>query len=112
MIERRHDHKVIVYKKKLYVFGGLGRDGPLNSVEMYSEKTNKFVKMAPMKNARYGFSCCRVGKLVYVFSGWIENNRTESVEVYDLDSNTWTDGVDFPGPGVTLHACVVNNKLN
>ena len=110
--EARSNHKVIVYKKKLFVFGGFGENGPLNSVEMFSPEDQNFVMMAPMKIARSDFACCRVGNLVYVIGGEIPVGRlldnTNSVEIYNLDNNTWTDGVDLPVAMYDLHACAVN----
>ena len=117
MNEARSSHKIIVYKKKLFVFGGCGKDDKLlNSVEMFSPENQKFVMMAPMKIARYSFACYRVGNLVYVIGGWIPYGRnsccpTKSAEVYNLDSNTWTDAKDFPVGGNTIYACAINDKL-
>ena len=94
------------------LYYGYDKDGYLNYVEMFSPDTNKFVMMAPMKIARSSFGCCRVGNLVYVVGGWIGGvNDTKSVEIYNMDSNTWTDGVDFPVADHNLLACGVNNKL-
>ena len=79
MNEERSSHKVIVYKNKLFVFGGIGKDGFLNSVEMFSPENQKFVMMAPMKIARSSFACCRVANLVHVIGGWTQGSRTKSV---------------------------------
>ena len=116
MNEARSSHKVIVYKNKLFVFGGRDKhDELLNTVEMFSPEDQKFVMMAPMKIARWSFACCRVGNLVYVIGGLICDGRlldqTNSVEIYNLDNNTWTDGVDFPVAWYDLHPCPVNDKL-
>ena len=109
MNKARSSLSAILYKNNLFVFGGYDYDGCnlLNTVEMFSPGTKKFVKMASMKIARSNFACCKVGNLVYIISGWI----TRSVEIYNLDSNTWIDGVDFPGAGHRLCACAVNDKL-
>ena len=90
MIQARSGHKVIVYKNKLFVFGGWCEDCfPLNTVEMYSPETNKFGMIAPMKVARSDFACCRVENLVYVVGGNIlGGGSTNSVEVYNIDNNT------------------------
>ena len=95
------------------MFGGWGEDWKeLNSVEMFSQETNQFVMMAPMKIARDDFACCRIGKHVYVVGGRIFGvDETRSVEIYNMDTDIWTDGVDFPVAEHLLHACVVNNKL-
>ena len=108
MNQTRSSHSVIVYKNKLFVFGGYD-DHPLNTVEMISPLTKKFVMMAPMKTARSKFACCRVGNLVYVIGGRIGDGKTNSVEFYNLDSNTWTDGGNFPIAQSDLYACAVNN---
>ena len=113
MIQARLGHRVIVYKNKLFVFAGYGKDECLlKTVEMFSPEENKFVMMAPMKIARGCFGCCRVGNLVFVVGGWAGDDiSTRSLEIYNLDNNTWTDGVDFPKAGWYLNACAVNNKL-
>ena len=111
MNKSRSGHSVIVYNNKLFVFGGCGDKGPLNSVEMFSPGANNFVMMTPMKFARSHFACCRVGNLVYVVGGVGCKDETKSVEIYNLDSNGWTDGVDFPVAEWCLSACAVNNKL-
>ena len=113
MIYARRFHKMIVYKNKLFVFGGCDDDSNrLNTVEMYSPNTIEFVMMAPMKIARESFACCRVGNLVYCIGGLtVGREHTKSVEVYNLDTNVWCDGTNFPIADSHLHACAVNNKL-
>ena len=115
MIQPRINHKVIVYKNKLFVFGGYF-NGYLNTVEMYSPDTNKFITMAPMKIARSEFACCRVGNLVYVICGYIGNYKySKSVQIYNLDTDVWCNGTNFPIASTlgysNSHACAVNNKL-
>ena len=113
MIKGRVGHKVIVYENNFFVFGGHGKNHYefLNTVEMYSFEKNKFVMMAPMKTGRSRFACCRVGNLVYVIGGLTSLGKTNSVEVYNLDTDTWTDGENFPACLFDVHACAVNNKL-
>ena len=79
---------------------------------MYSPDTKKFIMMAPMKIAREEFACCRVGNLVYVVGGWtLACKDTKSVEIYNLDTNVWCDGTNFPVADSHSQACAVNNKL-
>ena len=113
MIQHRYHHKVIVYNNSIFVFGGCNvYDKPLNSVEMCSQRTKKFVMMAPMKTARSSFACCRVENLVYCIGGWNSGGFTNVVEVYNLDTNQWCYGTSFPVIAASnLHACAVNNKL-
>ena len=67
--------------------------------------------MAPMKNRRSDFACCRVGNLVYIVGGYSYSKATDSVEVYNLDTNTWTDRKNFPICLNDFHACAVSDKL-
>ena len=115
MIEFRYFHSVIVYKSKLFVFGGRSRNRSyLNTVEMYSPFENKFVMKAPMKIARSSFGCCRIRNLVYITGGCTGKKfiPTKSVEIYNLDNDTWSDGADLPVPLGGNYGCVVNKKLS
>ena len=111
---KRSWHNSIVYKDKVYVFGGFNYDGyfaQLNSVEMYSPKSNKFVMMAPMKTARSNFACCRIKNLVYVIDDGYYNNG--SIEIYNLDNDTWSEGADFPFVcSSAFRACAFKHELN
>ena len=110
MVQSRSGHKVIVYDNKMFVFGGFGVNDVLNSVEMYSPETEKFVVMAPMRLARHGFGCCRVGNLVYVIGGFTSLFLgLKSVEIYNLDTDTWTEGKELPAAPGNIHSCAVNN---
>ena len=114
MLCSRTQHSSITYKGRLYIFGGVDDINyeVLNSVEMYSPDTKKFVMMAPMKNARFRFGCCRIGNLVYVVGGrqYLMDNIT-SMEIYNLDNNTWSDGADFPESMLVSSACAVKHKI-
>ena len=106
-------HKSITYKDRLYVFGGkdLLRFETLNSVEMYSPDTKKFVMMSPMKYARHSFGCCRMNNLVFVVGGEFLREKVVSTEIYDLDTDTWSDGADFPGSMHVVSACSVKKEI-
>ena len=114
MLCSRSQHCSIVYKGKLYVFGGYnneGSQGHLKSVEMYSPKSNKFVMMSPMKKARSSFACCRVKNLVYVVDGRCYNDY--SMEIYNLDTDTWSKGVDFPFSCTSgFRACALKYEIS
>ena len=113
---KRSRHSSIVYKDKVYVFGGFnyeGSLGKLSSVEMYSPKSNKFVMMAPMKEVHSSFACCRIKNLVYVIDG--SCNVDHSIEIYNLDTDTWSIGDGFPFSieiGWGFKACAVEHELS
>ena len=109
LIQARYNHRAIVYQQKLYVFAGSDGNGVLNSVKMFSSITNEFVMITPLKIARDWFGCCRVDNFVYIIGGFTRNGITRSVEVYDLERNSWSDGVDFPYNARMSYACTVSN---
>ena len=69
--------------------------------------------MAPMKIARYDFACCRVGNHVYVIGGWTTLSiPLKSVEMYNLDTDTWTDGEGLLKALFDLYVCAVMLAIN
>ena len=114
MITEREYASAIAYKEKLFVFGGINDyDYELNSVEMFTPASNSFVMMSPMKTPRWAFGCCRVDNLVFIIGGCISGSQeeTSSVEVYNLDTDQWTEGVDFPFDCSHVRACQVKRNL-
>ena len=110
MKEGRESAEAIVYEDKLFIFGGYNETSyELNSVEMYSPQTNEFTVMSPMKRARWDFGVCRVGNLVYVMGGQKlydkKDETTDSVEIYNLETDEWNDGVDLPEICDSVYAC-------
>ena len=109
MMQARYEHKAVVFRKKLFIFGGRGESTKLNTVEMFSPIANKFVMMAPMKITRSWFGCCRANNLVYIVGGRDEETVFNSVEVYDLENNTWSKGADLPCGAECVVTCAVTN---
>ena len=66
----RSSHKVIAYKKNLFVFGGIGKYGYLNSVEMFTPENQKFVMMAAIKITRVNFACCKTRVRHWWIDSW------------------------------------------
>ena len=113
MLQARKDHKVVSYKEKLFVFGGSDVDGKnLCSVELFSLETKRFVDLAPMRVARSDFACCKAGSNVYVIGGMTDDGPTDTIEVYNLDTDTWEWGTKLPEEvNQPVHACALRNKL-
>ena len=74
----------------IYVVGGSGTAGFLNSVEKYDSSSDTWVPEAPMKYARHSFGCAQAtnGK-IYVIAGW-NGWFTDYNEEYDPATDTWT----------------------
>ena len=81
MIQARRDHKLIVYIKNFFVFGGCKYNNEtITKVEMYLPDTNKLIMMAAMKISRKSFARCRIRNLVYIIGGNFNYVGTNSVK--------------------------------
>ena len=64
-----------------------------NSVEKYEVKQDKWTQMAVMKDKRHYLSACTINdEFIYAFGGFFgstEQEINDTIEVYDVDKNTW-----------------------
>ena len=103
LISKRYGHSAIVHDKKFFIIGGLYLNIDYNSVEVYSSETKQFSFVSPMSQARSFFGCSIFNKKLIVFGGDLnENENTDSVEVYDIENDVWSNGPTLPLPLVTF----------
>ncbi|MCF6148990.1 MAG: S8 family serine peptidase [Candidatus Kuenenia sp.] len=82
-----------VINGKIYVCGGHGDAGFLNSTEVYDPSTDTWTPLAPMNFARYDFGCVAISGKLVAFGG---NDSVESppffdsVEIYDPETDQWS----------------------
>ena len=122
-----------VVKGKIFAIGGtvtgLG-DLSLSTVEMYDPKTDTWEPKADMPTARTGAATSVVDGKIYAIGGTALNKfkfdalvngrvRTferwkpeelSNVEMYDPNTDTWTQKADMPTPRNTT-TCVVDGKI-
>ena len=122
-----------VVNGKIFAIGGtvtgLG-DLSLSTVEMYDPKTDTWERRADMLTARTGAAASVVNGKIYAIGGTALNKfkfdalvngevRTferwkpeelPTVEMYDPDTDTWTQKADMPTPRHTS-TCVVDGKI-
>ena len=119
---------------KIFAIGGevtgLG-DLSLSTVEMYDPKTDTWERKADMPTARTGAATSVVNGKIYAIGGTalnrfeldvlLVNNEVRrirrwkpedlpTVEMYDPETDTWTQKADMPTPRNT-HTCVVDGKI-
>ena len=84
----------------IYVIGGFGSNGAVNTVYRLCLDTEVWSIMALMATARYNFAAALKGNYIYVFGGLNYDGRPlSSAERYCIDNNTWEDLADMPrGP--------------
>jgi len=102
MNEARHDAFGAAMNGKIYVAGGLQKNGPhdtvLNTCEVYTPSTNEWQLMPSFNKPRYFASMvCYMGAL-YVVGGVKDRSKTRelTVEVFDSETNEWKEKSTLP----------------
>ncbi|XP_033494554.2 kelch-like protein 40b [Epinephelus lanceolatus] len=92
-----YGHATISHNDVVYVIGGKGENKScLKKMCAYDAKRFEWKELAPMKVAR-SLSGATIHKdKIYVAAGVTDNGLTDSVEVYDIATNKWSDFVAFP----------------
>lgn len=93
MNESRNAHAITMCRGNVFVLGGFSGKQRLNSVERYEVKNDKWTQMAVMKDKRHYLSACTINdEFIYAFGGFFgstEQEINDTIEVYDVDKNTW-----------------------
>uniref|UniRef100_A0A671WBX9 Kelch-like family member 40b n=1 Tax=Sparus aurata TaxID=8175 RepID=A0A671WBX9_SPAAU len=92
-----YGHATVSHNDVVYVIGGKGDSKScLRKMCAYDAKRFEWKELAPMKTAR---SLCGAtvhkGK-IYVAAGVTDTGLTNTMEVYDIASNKWSDHAEFP----------------
>eukprot|EP00823_Brevimastigomonas_motovehiculus_P005505 TRINITY_DN406_c0_g1_i1.p1 TRINITY_DN406_c0_g1~~TRINITY_DN406_c0_g1_i1.p1 ORF type:complete len:193 (-),score=49.92 TRINITY_DN406_c0_g1_i1:111-629(-) len=97
--------------RNVFIFGGSSESAmsqPVASADMFSLDDEKWTSIAPMNVGRAYFSCVHLDGKIYVMGGLIFMEQTsaeqsgmsikltKSMEIYDIKSNTWTEGSPLP----------------
>ncbi len=77
MITPRNAHAIAKCQGRVYVLGGFSGKERLKSVERYSEITNTWTSMAPMKHRRHYLAACALEPCIYVFGGFFGGSDAE-----------------------------------
>ncbi|XP_070784056.1 kelch-like protein 40b [Enoplosus armatus] len=92
-----YGHATISYNDVVYVIGGKGENkNCLRQMCAYDAKRFEWKELAPMKVARSLFGATVHKDRIYVAAGVTDTGLTDSVEVYDIATNKWSDFVVFP----------------
>ena len=122
MNHARGGASVSVVNGKIYVMGGVGwpqipnHPGPfLSSVEVFNPETNHWKEIAEMPTPK-GFHTASVinGKIYVIGGGFRGNDQFEylsTVEVYDPETDRWTQEPDMPIGKWAHRAEVINENI-
>ena len=81
-----------VLEGKLFVAGGVGKDGTtaLRTVDVFDPATGKWAPAAPMKARRANFALVALeGKRPVAMGGDVAGTPVDDVEIYDPRTDSW-----------------------
>ncbi|XP_074477567.1 kelch-like protein 40b [Sebastes fasciatus] len=92
-----YGHSTISHNDVVYVIGGKGDDKScLKKMCAYDARRFEWKELAPMKVARSLCGATVHNDKIYVATGVTDTGLTDSVEVYDIATNKWSDFEVFP----------------
>ncbi|XP_074549751.1 kelch-like protein 40b [Halichoeres trimaculatus] len=92
-----YGHQTISHNDVVYVIGGKGDDkNCLKKMWAYDALRFEWRELAPMKTARSLFGAIVHKEKIYVGAGVTDTGLTDTMEVYDIATNKWSDFVAFP----------------
>ena len=93
---------------RLYVCGGLGREGALRSVEIFDPDTGRWEQGPTLRGPRFSAACCVLGERLYVMGGCADAARgvaCAAVEVLECDGPFWEEAPPLCPP--RMGACAI-----
>jgi len=118
-----------VLDNKIYIIGGGNTGGPdyspINQVQIFDPKTNQWTNSTPIPTGVVSTRACvttglLAPKRIYVIGGTTNYYFREGYsgrasinlnQVYDPETDTWTNAISMPTPRCGLSVAVVNDEL-
>uniref|UniRef100_H3D5C2 Kelch-like family member 40b n=1 Tax=Tetraodon nigroviridis TaxID=99883 RepID=H3D5C2_TETNG len=92
-----YGHSTVSHNDVIYVIGGKGDNKScLRKVCAYDGRRFEWKELAPMKTARSLFGATVHKDKIYVAAGVTDTGLTDSVEVYDIKADKWSESSAFP----------------
>ena len=92
---RHTEDSLNVADGKIYAFGGWNGDG-VSVSESYDPLTNSWTQLEPMTSARGAIATTLVNNKIYLIGGAYSGNSLSSVAIYDIETNSWSNGPELP----------------
>ncbi|XP_078136632.1 kelch-like protein 40b [Sander vitreus] len=107
-----YGHATVTHNDVVYVIGGKGdTKSCLKKMCAYDARKFEWKELAPMKVARSLFGAIVHKDKIYVAAGVTDTGLTDTVEVYDIATNKWSDFVAFPQERSSLNLVSVAGLL-
>jgi N-acetylneuraminic acid mutarotase len=106
------DAQAALIGDQIYVPGGKDKGGqPLNLLEVYSPRLNRWDTRAALPVRLSGYSLAASEGRLYLFGGWDGAAYSAAVYSYDPGSDTWTARTALPAARGFSAAVLVENKI-
>lgn len=111
-----HHTAIAAWNGNVYVFGGFTRGVASNRVWRFSPATGRWQELARMPRARGALGGAVIGGRFYAVGGASDALRPDPrvyrvVDVYDFESDTWSEGPPMPTARHHLGAAAVDGRL-
>ncbi|XP_041824665.1 kelch-like protein 40b [Melanotaenia boesemani] len=107
-----YGHATVSHNDVVYVIGGKGENKScLKKMFAYDAKRFDWKELAPMQTARSLFGAAVHNGKIYVAAGVTDNGLTDSIEVYDIATNKWSDFLPFPHERSSLNLVSLAGSL-
>ncbi|KAM3593655.1 uncharacterized protein V6R79_018029 [Siganus canaliculatus] len=107
-----YGHSTVSHNNVIYVIGGKGENkNCLRTMCAYDAKKFEWKELAPMKTARTLSGATVHKDKIYVAAGVTDTGLTDSVEVYDIATNKWSDSAVFPQERSSLNLVSLAGSL-
>lgn len=107
-----YGHATVSHNDVVYVIGGKGDDkNCLRRMCAYDAKRFEWKELKPMNTSRSLFGATVHKGKIYVAAGVTDTGLTDSVEVYDIAADTWSDFVAFPQERSSLNLVSLAGSL-
>lgn len=109
----------VLYKDYIYYIGGYDRTSETmkGTVQVYNTKTNTWSYGADMPTPRGYTKSVEYNGKIYCFGGTdsglnsMSGNTLNTFEIYDIESNTWSDGGLMPEPKEKMGIEIYQDKI-
>ena len=107
----RYAHSVTLHEGLIYVIGGEGAAGVIETVDVYDPARRAWSTADPMPEARGSHDAVSAGGVIYVLGGYLDGGPTDLVQTYDPSAGEWALAEPLPEPVSRAGATVLDDRL-
>lgn len=107
----RYAHAVVLHEGLIYVLGGEGAEGTIETVDVFDPVAEKWSTGTPMPDARGSLDAVSAGDEIYVLGGYLDAGPTDLVQTYSPGTGDWTVAEPLPEPVSRAGATVLDGKV-